>query len=71
MTALHPSIESDEDIEAATSSSDENEGGDEIDPTFEFGGILVSVHHFLWIAASTALLLDFAVIGTSFFLILV
>jgi hypothetical protein len=54
MAALHPSIESDEDIEAAASSDDENEGGDEIDPCFEFGGILVSVDHFHGIAASRA-----------------
>jgi hypothetical protein len=69
MAALHPSIESDEDIEAATSSDDENEVGDEIDPCFEFGGILVSVDHFLGIVVSRALLLWVsAVLCISFFL---
>ena len=48
MTALPPSLESDEDVGAA-SSSDENEEGDEMDPSFEFGGILASANHFILI----------------------
>jgi hypothetical protein len=68
MTALQQTIESDEDIESASVSSDENEGGDEIDPSFEFGGILVSVDRVPCIADSRAVL---CAVGVSFFLNLV
>ncbi|CAB9507678.1 dependent RNA helicase [Seminavis robusta] len=41
MADLLPSIDSDEDVNAEGSSNDEeNEAGDDMDPSFEFGGIL-------------------------------